>query len=324
MLTSYAFFGALEQGFVFGLMVLGVYLTFRVLDFPDLTVDGSLPLGAAVSSVAITAGYPPVVSVVFAALAGFCAGAVTGLLNTRLKILHLLASILTMIALYSINIRIMGRPNMTLLGKDTVLDPITALGIPGFYASPLLFGVIAVLLAGGLIWFLHTEFGQTMLSTGDNPQMSRAMGVDVNSMIVFGVGLSNALVATAGALIAQNQGAADVNMGVGTIVAGLASVIVGETLLGVGPGKVKRAVIAALVGSIVYRLAIAVALSLKIGNFSFSPSDLNLITTLIIFQGSVTNPTPLQKIKIQKKIKPGAEKKKPEKNCFFGGKLCYK
>lgn len=282
MLTSYAFYGALEQGFVFGLMVLGVYLTFRVLDFPDLTVDGSLPLGAAVSSVAITAGYHPVLSLVFAAAAGFCAGAFTGLLNTRLKILHLLASILTMIALYSINIRVMGRPNMTLLGKDTVLDPLVALGMPPYVAAPALFCFVALAVALALVWFLHTEFGQAMLATGDNAQMAKAMGIDVNFMIVFGVGLSNALVAVSGALIAQNQGAADVNMGVGTIVAGLASVIVGETLLGVGPGKVKRAVTAALIGSVVYRLAIAVALGLKIGSFSFSPSDLNLITAALV------------------------------------------
>jgi len=279
-MTWYAFLGALEQGFVYGLMVLGVYLTFRVLDFPDLTVDGSLPLGAAVSSVAITAGVPPYLSLFLAVAAGFLAGAVTGILNTKFKILHLLASILTMIALYSINIRIMGRPNLTLLGKSTVLDPFLAAGLPGYLASPLLFGCFAAVVVSLLIWFLHTELGLAMLATGDNQQMITSQGVNTHSAIIFGVGLSNALVALAGALVAQNQGAADVNMGVGTIVAGLASVIVGETIF--GNRGVARAIVAAILGSVVYRLAIALALALKLGSFSFTPSDLNLITAVLV------------------------------------------
>ena len=136
-MPSYALLGALEMGFAYGLMVIGVYLTFRVLDFPDLTVDGSLPLGAAVSAVAITAGYSPVVSIFMAACAGFIAGAVTGILNTKFKILHLLASILTMIALYSINLRVMGRPNITLLGQDTVVDWfVRVTGLPSYISTP--------------------------------------------------------------------------------------------------------------------------------------------------------------------------------------------
>lgn len=279
-MTWYAFYGALEQGFVYGLMVLGVYLTFRVLDFPDLTVDGSLPLGAAVSSVAIAAGYDPYLSLVFAMLAGFCAGMITGILNTKFGILHLLASILTMIALYSINIRIMGRPNLTLLGKASVLDSVMGLGLKPFQASPLLFAVFCAVAVGLLIWFLHTEIGLSMLATGDNQQMITAQGVNTHNIIIFGVGLSNALAALSGALVAQNQGAADVNMGVGTIVAGLASVIVGETIF--GTRTVARALIAAILGSVTYRLAIAMALSMKIGSFSFSPSDLNVITAVLV------------------------------------------
>lgn len=279
-MSLYAFLGALEQGCAYGLMVLGVYLTFRILDFPDLTVDGSLPLGAAVSAVAITAGWNPFLALGLAAMAGFLAGMVTGLLNTKLKILHLLASILTMIALYSINIRIMGRPNMTLLGQDTVLTPLLDAGLTPSVAAPLLFGGVCLLAVAALIWFLHTEFGLAMLATGDNRQMITSQGVNTDFMIVFGVGLSNALVALAGALICQNQGAADVNMGVGTIVAGLASVIIGETLLGCR--TVTRALIAAFVGSILYRLAIALALGVKLGAFQFTPSDLNLITALLV------------------------------------------
>ncbi len=279
-MTTYAFLGALEQGCAYGLMVLGVYLTFRVLDFPDLTVDGSLPMGAAVSAVAITNGVDPFVALFIAMGGGFIAGAVTGFLNTKLKILHLLASILTMIALYSINIRIMGRPNMTLLGQDTVLTPLLNLGLTPSVAAPVLFSGFCILVVILLIWFLHTEFGLAMLATGDNRQMITSQGVNTDFMIIFGVGLSNALVALSGALIAQNQGAADVNMGVGTIVAGLASVIIGETL--VGCRTITRALIAAFIGSILYRLAIAFALSAKLGAFRVTPSDLNLITAILV------------------------------------------
>jgi putative ABC transport system permease protein len=261
-------------------MALGVYLTFRVLEFPDLTVDGSLPLGAAVSSVCITAGMPPYLALAPAMAAGFVAGMITGILNTKFRILHLLASILTMIALYSVNIRIMGRPNMTLLGKPTVLDSLTSMGLPGYLASPVLFCVMGLGVAAALIWFLHTEMGQAMVATGDNAQMITSQGVNTHGVIIFGVGLSNSIVALSGALVAQNQGAADVNMGVGTIVAGLASVIVGETVFGCRTPA--RAVIAVLLGSVVYRLAIALALGLKLGAFSFTPSDLNLITAVLV------------------------------------------
>jgi putative ABC transport system permease protein len=280
MMTWYAFIGAVEQGFLYGIMVLGVFLTFRVLDFPDLTVDGSLPLGAAVSAVAIAGGGNPFAAVFLAMAAGFMAGCVTALLNTKLRILHLLASILTMIALYSINIRIMDGPNVSLLGVATVLDPLMARGLPGYWAAPILFGVFAVMATGAVIWFLHTELGLAVLATGDNPRMITAQGVNTHRIIILGVGLSNALVAASGALVAQNQGAADVNMGVGTIIAGLASVIVGETLF--GRGGITRGCIAAVLGSVIYRIAIAAALSFKLGNFAFTPSDLNLITAVLV------------------------------------------
>jgi len=279
-MTWYAFLGALEQGFVFGIMVLGVYLTFRVLDFPDLTVDGSLPLGASVAAVAITNGYNPFLALVFATAAGFVAGVITALLNTKLKILHLLASILTMIALYSINIRIMGGPNISLLGVESVLDPLADLGIPGYVAAPVVFGLVSFGVTGAMIWFLHTELGQALLATGDNPQMIVSQGVNTHTIIILGVGLSNALVAFSGALIAQNQGAADVNMGVGTIIAGLASVIVGETVF--GKSSVARACVAAILGSVIYRVAIALALGMEWGPIAFTPSDLNLITALLV------------------------------------------
>ncbi len=284
-MTLYAALGAIEQGLVYGIMVIGVYLTFRILDFPDLTVDGSLPLGAAISAVAITSGYNPYLSLVFATMGGFAAGVVTAVLNTKFKILHLLASILTMIALYSINIRIMSGPNIALLSADTVFDAVIAFGIPAHYAGLLVFGLFSLSTVALIIWFLGTELGQAMLATGDNPQMVTSLGVNTHAIIILGVGLSNGLVALSGALVAQNQGAADVGMGIGTIVAGLASVIIGETVF--GSSSIARAFIAALLGSILYRLAIALALGLDIGGFTFNPSDLNLITAILVISALI-------------------------------------
>lgn len=280
-MSWYAFFGSIEQGLVYGIMALGVYITFRVLDFPDLTVDGSLPLGAAVCSMFITAGYSPFFALLPAMVAGFLAGMVTGLLTTKLKILHLLASILTMTALYSVNIRVMGgKPNIALIGRDTVFDPLIGLGMAQNFASITVFAVMVFIIVGLIIWLMRTEFGQSLMATGANAKMVTSLGVNTNVTIVVGVGLSNALVALCGALVAQNQGAADVSMGVGTIVAGLASIAVGETLF--GTGKVWRYVIAVVLGSIVYRLAIALALGIRIGDFSFTASDLNLITACLV------------------------------------------
>ena len=285
-MSLYAVVGAIEQGFLYGIMVVGVFLTFRVLDFPDLTVDGSLPLGAAVSAVAITHGIHPLAALMLAMSAGFVAGMVTALLNTKLKILHLLASILTMIALYSINIRVMSGPNVSLLGAHTVIDLLADLGLTGYWSAPLLFGLLATAVTVLMIWFLHTELGLAVLATGDNSRMITAQGVNTHNIIILGVGLSNALVALSGALVAQNQGAADVNMGVGTIIAGLASVIVGETVF--GRGGIARGCIAALLGSIIYRVAIALALGIKWGAFAFTPSDLNLITALLVIVALMT------------------------------------
>ncbi|BDD88105.1 ABC transporter permease [Desulfofustis limnaeus] len=293
-MTMYAALGALEQGLVYGIMVVGVYLTFRILDFPDLTVDGSLPLGAAISAVAITGGVAPYGALLLAAAGGFLAGVVTAVLNTKFKILHLLASILTMIALYSINIRIMSGPNIALIGSATVFDPLIGVGVPGHLAGLVVYALFAVAVVGALIWFLKTAFGQTLLATGDNPQMITSLGVNTHLVIIVGVGLSNALVALSGALVAQNQGAADVGMGIGTIIAGLASVIIGETIF--GASTVVRAVIAALLGSVLYRFAIALALSIDFRGFSFSPSDLNLITALLVI-GALVAPQLREKVR---------------------------
>lgn len=279
-MSWYTFIGAVEQGFIFGLMSLGVYLTFRVLDFPDLSVDGTLPLGAAVSATVITAGGDPYVSVLCAFAAGSIAGAFTGIISTKLKILNLLAGILTMIALYSINIRIMGAPNLTLLNRPTMFDPFDGLGIPSF-AVPMVVSIAMVLLIKvALDLFLHTRFGLAIRATGDNPRMVTSQGVNTHTTIIIGVAISNGLVALSGAMLAQSQGSADVGMGVGTIIAGLASVIIGEAF--VGERSVFTATVGVILGSIVYRLVIAAALSFRFGSLSLTPSDLNLITAVLV------------------------------------------
>jgi putative ABC transport system permease protein len=295
-MSLFAFLGALEQGFVYGIMVLGVFLTFRILDFPDLTVDGSLPLGASVCAVAISSGLHPCLALIMAAGAGFLAGTVTAVLNTKLNILHLLASILTMIALYSINIRIMDGPNVSLLGHTTLLDLMMAYGLPGYLVAPLLYGVVGVGVLALVIWLLYTELGQAVMATGDNPQMITSYGVNTHLMIILGVSFSNALVAMSGGLIAQNQGAADVNMGVGTIIAGLASVIIGETIF--GKKNILRACIGVFLGSVVYRLAVALALGLKWGRFYFTPSDLDLITAVLVI-AALTTPQIKRKFRLK-------------------------
>ena len=273
-----AFLGAIETGLLFGLVALGVYLSFRVLQFPDLTVDGSFPLGAAVSAVLIVGGADPYLATLAACVAGALAGLVTAWLNVRLKILHLLASILTMIALYSINLRIMGRPNIALLGETTVFTPLEDLDIPSYVVLPVVLAVLVVIAKLLLDRFLTSEIGLAMRATGSNPRMARAQGIDTNTYILMGMALSNALVALAGSLFAQSQGAADVTMGVGVIVVGLAAVIGGEAV--VAPRTVFLATVACLTGSVLYRLAVALALNADF--IGLKAQDLNLITAVLV------------------------------------------
>lgn len=277
-MTLFAFIGAVEGGLIFGLVAIGVFLSFRVLDFPDLTVDGSFPLGAAIAAIAITGGVDPFVATLLAALAGFVAGYVTAVLHVRLNILHLLASILVMLALYSINLRIMGRPNVPLLAADTVFTPLEALPIAGYLAVPV--ALVFVLLAAKLVmdWFLGTEYGLGLRAAGANPRMAAAQGIERGAVLPVGLGISNAYVALAGALFAQTQGFADVTMGVGIIIIGLAAVIVGETLV---PARtIVLATLAVIVGSIVYRVVIAFALNLDA--IGLRAQDLNLVTAVLV------------------------------------------
>ena len=277
-MSSIALIGAIELGLVFGLVGLGVYLSFRVLNFPALTVDGSFPLGGGVAAALIVADADPWLASLAAAAAGAVAGLVTGWLNVRLKILHLLASILTMIALFSINLRIMGRPNVALLGESTVFTPFEGLGLPAIWLQPMVFLAVVVVATLLVDLYLLSEIGLALRATGANPRVARAQGVRTDRAILAGLAVSNALVALAGALFAQSQGGADVSMGVGIIVVGLAAVIVGETLV---PGRgVVLGTIAAVVGSIVYRLAIALALNADI--LGLKAQDLNLVTAVLV------------------------------------------
>ncbi|MGH7004773.1 MAG: ABC transporter permease, partial [Alphaproteobacteria bacterium] len=243
-----AFLGAIESGFLFGLVALAIYLSFRVLNFPDVTVDGSFPLGGAVAAILIDSGIDPYLATLCAVAAGALAGAVTAALNVFLNILHLFAGILTMIALYSINLRIMGRPNVSLLGESTVFTPLEALGYPVYVVMPVVFAVIAFGIKLSIDRSLASRAGLAMRATGANPQMATAQGIDNKLMILLGIALANAIVALSGALFAQNQGSADVTMGVGLIMIGLASLIAGESVI--RPRTVFLATIGCIVGSV--------------------------------------------------------------------------
>lgn len=259
--------GALESGLLYALMALGVYITFRILDFPDLTVDGSFTTGGAIAAIMITNGSSPWIATICAFAGGLLAGAVTGLLHTKGKINGLLSGILMMIALYSINMRIMGKPNVGLLGETTLFTSI----------DPLLFMPFVVIIVKIMLdLFLRTDLGLALRATGDNKRMIRSFGAHTDHTIILGLSLSNGLVALSGGLIAQQSGFADISSGIGMIVIGLASVIIGEAIF--GAKTVFFATLAAILGSIVYRIVVAFALRVE----WLEQTDLKLITAVIV------------------------------------------
>ncbi|TLS50253.1 ABC transporter permease [Paenibacillus antri] len=265
--------GSVELGLMYAIMALGVYLTYRVLDFPDLTVDGSFTTGAGIAAGMIVAGYSPWLATGVAFLGGLAAGAVTGLLHTKGGINPLLSGILMMIALYTINYRIMGRPNIPLLNQETVF-PDGSLFLGSTYAL-LMAPIIVLVLKLLLDWFLRTDLGMAIRATGDNARMVRSFGVNTDNTIVTGVSLSNGLVAMAGAFVAQYQGFADLQMGIGMIVIGLASVIIGEVIFGVR--SIWRTTLAVILGAVVYRIVIALSI-----RYGLEASDMKLMTALIV------------------------------------------
>jgi len=277
-MSWYALWGALEIGFIYGLVALGVLISFRILRFPDLTVDGSFPLGAAVAATLIVAGWEPFSATLVATLAGGLAGAITGWLNVRLRIMDLLASILMMIALYSINLRIMGRPNVPLITEPTVFSFFELDTVPEYISRPLLVLAVVVAIKLALDWYLGTRTGLALRATGSNPRMARAQGVATGVMVLAGLALSNALCALGGALFAQSQGVSDISMGIGTIVIGLAAVIVGESLF--SSRKLIVMTAAVVLGAVLYRLFVALALNADF--IGLQAQDLNLITAVLV------------------------------------------
>lgn len=272
---------ALTLGCAYIALAWGVYLAARVLRFADISPDGTFPLGAAVAAALLAQGVHPLIATAVAIAAGMAAGYVTAVLHTRLGVTDLLSGILVMTALYSVNLHVMGRSNISLLDTETLVTRLHAM-VPATKAWPddvtfgLLFLAIAVLLGGGLSWFLKTDFGIAIRSVGDNPAMITAQGVDRRGMVELGLALANGLVALSGALIAQYQGFADVSMGVGTLVAGMAAVILGETLWSRGRSLVATVVMVA-VGALLFRSL--VALALRVG---LNPIDLKLVTALFV------------------------------------------
>ncbi|AMR77617.1 putative ABC transporter, membrane component [Cupriavidus phytorum] len=277
-MSLFSLLGALEIGLIFSLVALGVLISFRILNFPDLTVDGSFPLGGAVAATLIAAGQDPFLATMVAIAAGALAGWITGWLNVRLKIMDLLASILMMIALYSVNLRIMGRPNVPLITEPTLFTVLQPEWLPDYVLRPLVLFVVVVVAKVGLDWFFSSQLGLAMRATGANPRMARAQGIPTGRATLAGMALSNALVALAGALFAQTQGGSDISMGIGTIVIGLAAVIIGETIL--PARRLIWTTLAVVLGAILYRFFIALALNSDF--IGLKAQDLNLVTAALV------------------------------------------
>ena len=277
------------QGLLWAVLAIGLFITFRILDIADLSIEGTYPLGGAIAVMTITGGGSPILAILFAFLGGCVAGAVTGFLHTKLKIPALLAGILTMIGLYSINLRIMGRATTSILGEETVYTFFES--SMSKVSATLVVGLLATL----VVWFFcyiffGTELGAAIRATGDNPQMIRAQGVNTDITIILGLIISNGFVGITGALLSQSNGYADVNMGTGVLVTGLASIIIGEVLF--GTRSFKNWLISVVLGSIVYRAVVAFVLWL-----GMNPKDLKLLTAVIV---AVALALPLIKSKMQK------------------------
>ena len=289
--------GALTLGFIFSLIALGVFVSFRIFSFPDITADGSSALGAALAAMLLVKGVNPLLATAAAFGGGFLAGALTGMLATKFKINGLLAGILVMTGLYSVNLHIMGRSNISVLGSATLSTYAERLGttfvpshafnvlgweVTALEASLLITSLLFVVFAGFAMYiFFQTNLGTAMRATGDNQEMVRALGVNDQNMIILGLAISNGLIALGGAFIAQYQGFADVQMGIGMVVWGLASVIIGEAL--VGTRQLGLSIVGAVMGSVLFRLLVAIALRLGL-----NPNDLKLITAAFVFLALIT------------------------------------
>lgn len=318
-----AVFGSIESGIIYAIMALGVYLTFRVLDFPDLTVDGSFVTGASVAAILIVNGTHPLFATIAATVAGFLAGSVTGILHTKGKINPLLSGILMMIALYSINLRIMGRSNVPLLQEDTIITNVTnvwqSIGLdvtiqkilstigmewwePNTWGILFVMMVLTLFIKIGMDLFLKTDLGLAIRATGDNERMIRSFSANTDSLKILGLGISNGLVALSGALIAQYNGFSDVGMGIGMIIIGLASVIIGEAVF--GHKTIFRTTLAVIGGAILYRIIVTLALRVKF----LETGDMKMITAIIVISALIIPKMLEQRKELQRKRKRAFEK----------------
>ena len=308
--------GATTIGLILALLALGVYLSFRIFNFPDITADGSITLGASVTATLLVHHWSPWLATLAGFAAGVLAGAITGVLHTKFKINGLLSGILVMTALYSVNLHVMGKSNVPLLNEATLASQAESLGSRllhttdgdlnffgwsvGVRDAAMLVCVLGLVIFAGLVLYLffRTNLGTAMRATGDNPQMIRALGVSVDFILILGLALSNGLIALAGSLVAQYQGFADVQMGIGMVVWGLASVIIGEAL--VGSLRIGLLITGAVMGSVIFRLLVAIAL-----RWGLNPNDLKLITAAFVFVALIA-PALLRKLKPASAAKPAA------------------
>ncbi|MFD1671852.1 ABC transporter permease [Agrilactobacillus yilanensis] len=266
---------AIGQGLLYGILGIGLFLSFRILRFPDMTIEGSFPLGAAVCVTAIVNGVPPIVATLLAFVAGGLAGLATGLLYTKGKIPVLLAGILVMTAIYSINLRVMGKSNVSLLNTKNLFTSEAFNNLPPYFNSVLIGIVVVIITFIILTYFLQTDLGQAFIATGDNEAMAKSLGIKTDRMKIIGLVVSNGFVGLSGGLLAQNNGYADVNMGLGVIVIGLAAVVIGEVVY--GELTMSQRLIAVIFGSILYRIVILLVLQL-----GFNTNDLKLISAIIL------------------------------------------
>lgn len=266
---------AIGQGLLFGVLGIGLFLTFRILDFPDMTVEGTFPFGAAVAVAAITHGVSPILATLMAAGAGMLAGLITGLLATKGHMPLLIAGILTMTALYSINLRVMGKANLSLLNMPNLFSGKFLASLPPYFGSVVVGLIVITVVILLLVLFLNTELGQGFIAAGDNRNMARSLGINPDNMQILGLVVGNGLIGLAGGLVAQNDGYADVSMGTGVIVIGLAAIIIGEVMF--GNLSLSQRLIAVVLGSIVYRFVILIVLKL-----GFNADDLKLISAVVL------------------------------------------
>lgn len=269
--------GALSQGVLWGLMALGVYITYRILDIADLTVDGSFATGGAVCAVCVVNGVDPILALLLATIAGAVAGFVTGFLHTKCEIPAILAGILTQIGLYSINLRIMGRSNTPLLKSETLFKNISEMtGLSSTWTALIIGIIVSVVIVAILYWYFGTEIGSAIRATGNNEQMVRALGVNTSVTKILGLMIGNALISLSGALVTQSQGYADIKMGIGAIVIGLASIVIGEVIFG-QKGNFAFRLTSIIVGSIIYRIIVAIVLQM-----GMNTDDLKFLTAILV------------------------------------------